>query len=521
MIAAGAAAAGALVLGASTFRRRKTTESEAHGRARWALEKELRAAGMLVPADAPLAPGRWIVGPSPWNPRERIELTEQQLVAGLLIIGPTRAGKTSGNIAPNVARMTGGSVIVTDPKGELWRDTAGFHRRAIRLAPHDPDRSACCNPIPLCVNPEAARMFARAVVEADGGGRSERVWRDTSTALLSGVFAHVATLKEPTLASAYDFLTHPDHRGTAVIDALGASTSLTAKRCAVKLSHADAKLRGSIVVPTAEMLAWLENPALRRFTSAETSALDFRSLRDTPTAVYLCVEESHLSELRSLTALFWTVVFYQLKQAAGRLPVCLVLDELANIGKIPNFEHEVTINPGRGIAVVACLQARSQLRALYGPENAETVFGNLRSKIVMAGLDYDTGELVSKMLGAKTEVTAKESRTTRGWFSGDSSKTESESEHARRLLYPDDINALEWEKQICFFPYQRPLVTERYSFAGGVEAPQVAPLGAERTAYPLPPGKVAPAPKEKLIPTPPSTERSSDSSSTDDRLTLQ
>lgn len=492
-------------------------EPESHGRARWALEKELRKAGMLVPESAPLAPGRWIVGPSPFGKRERIELTAQQLLTGLLIVGPTGAGKTSGNIAPNVARWTSGSVVVTDPKSELWAKTAGYYSRAIRFAPYDPGASECFNPVPLLgSNPRLARLCARAIVEADGGRGQERVWRDTSTALLAALFCHVAGLENPAqrnLASVYDFLTYPGHAGTKYIDALGASGSEVARKYAVKISFADAKLRGSIMLPTAEMLAWLEDPLIRRFVGADSFAPDFRAWTRPGTAVYLCVEDTDAAELQAFTSLFWTVVLYQLKRVERHGPVCLVLDELANVGRIPGFERDVTINRGYGIATVGCLQAKSQADDLYGRDKASTIVGNLRSKIVMSGLDYDTGELVSKMLGSKTEVVEKESRTSRGGFfgGGDSSKTESQSEHARRLLYPDDINALEWEKQICFFPYQRPLMTERYLFAGGVEAPKAAGLGAERTAYPMPAGRVEVRATKLLIPSVPDEQHDGES----------
>lgn len=118
---------GALGVGFSLLAgRRRLKQSTSHGQARWAFERELRAEGMLVPTDAPLAPGRWIIGPSPFNRKERIELIERQLLTSVLIVGPVGAGKTSGNIALNVARWSGGSIIATDPKSELFRDTSGY-----------------------------------------------------------------------------------------------------------------------------------------------------------------------------------------------------------------------------------------------------------------------------------------------------------------------------------------------------------------------------------------------------------
>ena len=129
----------------------------------------------------------------------------------------------------------------------------------------------------------------------------------------------------------------------------------------------------------------------------------------------------------------------------------------------------------------------------------------------MAGLDCETGDLISRMIGQKTEVTPKESTTKRGgFFGGETSKTEADSEHAKRLLFYDDINALDWRQQICFFPYQRPLITERFTFTKGCEAATVAALGPELTHYPMPTEAIKPVPPKVVLPPVPGTERQGD-----------
>ena len=133
--------------------------------------------------------------------------------------------------------------------------------------------------------------------------------------------------------------------------------------------------------------------------------------------------------------------------------------------------------------------------------------GNLRSKIVIAGLDFETGDLISRMIGQKTEVTPKASTTKRGGLlGGETSKTESDAEHAKRLLFYDDINALDWKQQICFFPYQRPLITERFTFTAGCEAATVAALGPELTHYPMPSEAVKPLSPKVVLPPVPGTD---------------
>ncbi len=70
----------------------------------------------------------------------------------------------------------------------------------------------------------------------------------------------------------------------------------------------------------------------------------------------------------------------------GRLPVhvrCL-LDEFANIGKIPKFEKLIATIRSREISACIILQAQSQLKAIY-KDNAETIIGNcVRPEVVNA-----------------------------------------------------------------------------------------------------------------------------------------
>ena len=66
----------------------------------------------------------------------------------------------------------------------------------------------------------------------------------------------------------------------------------------------------------------------------------------------------------------------------GKLPVhvrCLV-DEMANIGQIPNLEKLVATIRSREISACLFLQAKSQLKAIY-KDNADTIVGNMDSQL--------------------------------------------------------------------------------------------------------------------------------------------
>ena len=87
----------------------------------------------------------------------------------------------------------------------------------------------------------------------------------------------------------------------------------------------------------------------------------------------------------------------------GRLPVhvsCLI-DEMANIGTIPNLEKLMATIRSREISACLVLQAQSQLKHLY-KEAADTITGNCDSAIFLGGKEKQTLEEWSKMLGKET-----------------------------------------------------------------------------------------------------------------------
>ena len=75
----------------------------------------------------------------------------------------------------------------------------------------------------------------------------------------------------------------------------------------------------------------------------------------------------------------------------GRLPVHVrfLLDEFANIGKIPKFEKLIATIRSREISACVILQAQSQLKALY-KDDAETIVGNMDSRLFLGGSEQST-----------------------------------------------------------------------------------------------------------------------------------
>lgn len=395
---------------------------------------------------------------------KRVTLTRRAALQHGVIIGGTGTGKSRGFFLPNAAALAGTSLVCTDPKGELWRHTSGFHNEALRFAPAEPESSSCCNWIPLCREARIAELCARAIVESGSTGHTEQAWLDLEAAFLSALFAHAATLPAPTPITAYRLFTAQPQE--ALIEQLLSSESRTAREQANIFLQTQERMRGSIVPVVAARLQFLRDDAIARFTSASLAAPDFGRLCEEPAAVYWCLREQDIARLRPLTSVFFALLLEQIasrSETSARVPITMLLDEFANIGVIPNFETTISVVRGRGVALWLGIQSLSQLEARYGKANAQTILTNCGTKIALHGLDIETAKYVSSALGEGTVLSTRHSVQRLFGLLPAPSVTVSDQHHARPLLTPDEVRRIDETNAIAIIGNQRPLLlTKRY-----------------------------------------------------------
>jgi len=487
-VAWGAAAA---LLGGTLYGLCQPLRSTAHGSAGWGELRQER--DLLLPAGRPLPCGKLFLSEAG---RHQVALPLRQAQQHTVIVGGSGTGKSRGYFLPNAALAQGISLVCTDPKGELWRHTSGFHPRAGRFAPAEPDQSAPFNWVPLCREAATAELCARAIVESGNTAHTEQAWLDIESAFLAALFAHAATLPEPTPLSAYRLFTRQPQ--DVLLQQLLASSSEVAQEQAMVFQQTQERMRGSIVPVVAGKLQFMRDPNVQRFTSASREPPDFRELRRTPQALYWCLREHDIVRLRPLTSLFFTLLLEQVaaepavaepaaaesiaapEAGAAAVPVLMLLDEFANVGVIPNFETTIALARGRGVSVVLGIQSLSQLEARYGKANAQTILTNCATKIALSGLDVETAEYVSRALGQGTVVTRKSAWHRRGTWPLPSGSTASVAEHARPILTSDEVRRIPVDRAIVITGNRRPLLLPKSCYVAAPRPASVPSLGAAR-----------------------------------------
>lgn len=228
-----------------------------------------------------------------------------------------------------------------------------------------------------------------------------------------------------------------------------------------KYKLAAGKTAKSILISCGARLAVFDIAELREVTAYDELELD--TLGDRKTALFLIMSDTDDS-FNFLISMCYTQLFNLLCEKAddvygGRLPVhvrCLI-DEAANIGQIPNLEKLVATIRSREISACLVLQAQSQLKAIY-KDNADTIIGNMDSRIFLGGSEPTTLKELNQALGKETIDTFNTSDT-RG---NSPSYGTNYQKLGKDLASIDELAVLDGSKCILQLRGVRPFLSDKY-----------------------------------------------------------
>lgn len=123
-------------------------------------------------------------------------------------------------------------------------------------------------------------------------------------------------------------------------------------------------------------------------------------------------------------------------------PVYFLLDEFANLPKIPKMDSIITVARSRKIFFELVVQSYSQLENKYGKEVAETIRGNCNIQIYLGTEDQKTKEEYSKMCGEISIKTEDKSVSVSEKAGSEKNRTTNERVVTRPLIYPYELGQL-------------------------------------------------------------------------------
>lgn len=225
------------------------------------------------------------------------------------------------------------------------------------------------------------------------------------------------------------------------------------------------KTYGSILSSLQSKLGKFDSKEIAELTSTDT--IDFEEIGNQKTAVYVISSDTHTAYDFLLT-IFFSQMIQQLydyaDQNGGQLKeqTFFILDEFANIGRIPDFDKKISTSRSRRISFSVILQNIDQLEAVY-EKSYETIMGNCDTHVFLGSNSYKTVEYFSKALGEKTigRDNISVNRDRQNWKTG---KSVSDQIMARALMTPDELRRMDNDDCIIYEKGIKPVKAKKFYY---------------------------------------------------------
>lgn len=406
----------------------------------------------------------------------------------VLVVGGSGSGKSASYSIPNAHQMLG-SYVFTDPKGELYDRTAGYLRehgykiKVLNLV--HPQFSDGYNPLLHISSEIDVDIIANTIVKgqkSEGGG-SDPFWDDSAETLLKALIYYLMATRpeeEQNLASCAEMV--------RAANSNGGSNLLTELMSQLPYDHparmnyksieiAPEKTYSSILSTLQSKLGKFDSKEIAELTSTDT--INFEEIGSQKTAVYVISSDTH-GAYDFLLTIFFAQMIQQLYDFAdnngGKLKerTYFILDEFANIGRIPDFDKKISTSRSRGISFSVILQNLDQLEAIYEKAN-ETIIGNCDTHVFLGSNSQKTVEYFSKALGEKT-ISHESISTNRDKEHKKTGTSDSDQIMARALMTPDELRRMDNDLCIIFEKGIRPVKANKFYYFKKPMAKEMAAL---------------------------------------------
>lgn len=334
------------------------------------------------------------------------------------VFGASGTRKSRGVIRPALfqAIRRGESVIVTDPKSELYSDTAELFRKhgyTIRvynlLHPEWSDSWNCM--FDLGGDTLMAQVLTDVIIaNTKGDGKGDHFWDSGEANLLKSLILYVdldttREKSERNLPAVYQMLTrNTEKQLITLFDRL--PLDHPARAPFSLFSQGSDTVRAGVVLGLGTRLQVLQSETVQRIT--RRSDIDLALPGQTKCAYFIILDDQN-SSLEFLSSLFFAFLFIKLVRYADarpeqrcEVPVNIILEEMNNIGVIPDFSRRLSTVRSRALQVIMCCQNLPQIQNRYPNNLWAELIGNADTQLMLGCTDDVTAEYYSARSGDMT-----------------------------------------------------------------------------------------------------------------------
>lgn len=351
----------------------------------------------------------------------------------VMVIGGSGSWKTTSYIMSNIAQMRS-SFVLTDPKGRtVNRVGKMLERRGYKIKVVDFDsltNTDHFNPFAYVKDEITLKKVIRALIDAtnaDHEKKGEPFWDKAEELLITSLFAYLYyryrgtdTVKGDGIMPSLDqigtlirLLTRENKDVESPLEFMFKSFAeeFGEKNYAYLqwqnfLRNFEGKTRDSVLAISITRFSLFDLEQVKAFIKEDN--LDIEKWVDEKTAVFLKIPDMD-DTFNFLPLLIFILSFRTLEHKVdnemggeAKVPIEFLMDEFANLGRIPNIKQALSVFRSRRMSITILLQNVNQLVAMY-KDDWKAFFGNCDAWVYLSGsIEPDTTKFFSEAAGKKT-----------------------------------------------------------------------------------------------------------------------
>ena len=384
------------------------------------------------------------------------------------------------------ALRRGESVVVTDPKGELYADTAelyrqnGYEVKIFNLV--EPQHSDSWNCMAdLGGDTLMAQVLTNVIIGNTSSGKGDHFWDNGEGNLLKALVLYVdrdktRDAKTKHLPTVYRMLTqNSEAQITAIFEKL--PLDHPARAPYNLFAQASDTVRSGIILGLGTRLQVMQNKAVQAITGRSDIDLSLPGKRK---CAYFIVLSDQDTTMAFLSSLFFSFLFIKLTRYADSrperrcdVPVNLILDEFNNVGRIggaedgSDFARSLSVCRSREIRVMLAVQSLGQLQNRYPNNLWAEIIGNCDVQLMLGCADDVTAEYFSGRSGDMS-IEVNSTMTVRKTLAVAQiipQYRHTEGQGRRRLLTPDEVLRLPNDEMLCVIRGSNILKLKKFDYS--------------------------------------------------------
>ncbi|MCM3227571.1 VirD4-like conjugal transfer protein, CD1115 family [Terribacillus saccharophilus] len=398
------------------------SEHGAYGNAQFSEVKELEEEGIVAnlkaskhslkdPIKSLKAPDGIILGRTENN--ELIILPPESKVdnRNVQVVGSSGSAKGQAFVINNILNNKKESIVVTDPKGELFHLTADIKRdQGYNVYQIDFMNllGSGYNPLDYIEDDIQAKKVALSIARNAAKDDKEDHWFDKAKDLLTGLIIYTKSINPKAnipddVKSEFNKANEDEKYLPMLCEQIGESHP--AYQYLKDASVAKGNERASIFSTFTKQVGIFSSKKVADLT--RRSGFSFHDLQKEKTIIYIKIPVKD-NPVAALTATFFDQLHNTLYEIGDKneavlpIPFISIYDEFANLGTLNDYDNILSTCRGYGWSIMTIIQDFAQLEQKYSKELARTIISNHDTTLFLRTKDTETAQFFEDLSGKTT-----------------------------------------------------------------------------------------------------------------------